>query len=181
MTELHTERLRLRAIGPDDLAIVVRIQTDPELRHHLDDGRPRTLPECEDALEHSLAHWREHCCGDFVAELHDRRLAGMVGFNTPTFLPEEMPVRDVGWTIVQEHQRRGYATEAGSALVDWFFAERLGPRLVAIHNTDNPRSGAVMARLGMRWLRQRRHPDYGFPIEIWETTLAQWETRTPAR
>jgi hypothetical protein len=32
-----------------------------------------------------------------------------------------------------------------------------------------------MERIGMQWLLEARHPDYGYPVEVWETTAA---TRT---
>jgi RimJ/RimL family protein N-acetyltransferase len=170
MEELRTARLVLHPIDDGDLDVVTRIHTDPELMRHIHAGVPHVPEQCRADLDAARAHWRRHGCGSFVVRLHDDSAVGMVGFNTPVWLPEALPGRDIGWTIFQAHQRHGYATEAARAAIDWFFLSSIGDRVVGIHNTDNPRSGAVMERIGMQWLLQTRHPDYGYPVEVWETT-----------
>jgi RimJ/RimL family protein N-acetyltransferase len=110
-----------------------------------------------------------------VVELPSGDLVGTVGINVPDWLPEVMPAHDVGWTVVQEHQRRGYATEAARAVLDWYFVTAaVGDRVIGIHNSGNPRSGEVMDRLGMRWIAHLPHPDLGYGLEIRELTLTDW-------
>ena len=54
---------------------------------------------------------------------------------------------EIGYWIAREHWARGFATEAGSALVA--IARTLGlPRLEAGHFLDNPASGRVLEKLG---------------------------------
>ena len=54
------------------------------------------------------------------------------------------------WAIAPKHQRRGYATEAGRALIDFAF-EKLGlDRIIATTGYRNLASQAVMRKLGMR-------------------------------
>ena len=177
---LQTARLSLRQLEAGDLEVVERINTDPDLMAHIHRGVPHSHAECRAALERGLATWDEHGYGTFVAE-RGGELVGTVGFGRPAWCPSALPGADIGWTIVQEHQRRGYATEAGGALLTWFFDAALGGRVVGMHNTSNPRSGAVMRRLGMRWLRQIRHPQLGYPIELWEAVEATWRPRAGAR
>ncbi len=159
-----------------DLGVLLRVHTDPELMAEIHRGRPHTADECRDDLERAVAGWAADGFGTFVVE-RGHELVGTVGFGRPTWCPAAMPGPDLGWTIVQEHQRRGYATEAGTALLAWFFAAERGRRVVGIHNTSNPRSGAVMDRLGMRWLRRLEHPQLGYPIELWEHTAAAWRAQ----
>ncbi len=171
---LETPRLQLRPLTSGDLDVVVRIHTDPELMRHIHRGVPHTEDECIVDLARALTHWRDHGCGPFVVTNRDGDLVGTVGFATPEWLPEVMPARDVGWTIVQRHQGHGYATEAARAVIDWYFGTAGDDRLLGIHNSDNPRSRAVMRRLGMRWWRRTAHPTLGFPLEVWETTRTEW-------
>lgn len=138
--ELRTSRLVLRPIGPDDLDVVTRIHTDPELMQHIHSGVPHLPEECRTSLDAARTHWARHRCGSFVIRRHDEDLVGMAGFNTPLWLPVAMPGHDVGWTVLQPHQRQGYATEAARAVVDWFFDAGIGDRVVGIHNRDNTRS-----------------------------------------
>lgn len=54
---------------------------------------------------------------------------------------------ELGYWIAQAHWGRGYATEAGAAMIA--IARALGHgRLTAAHFSDNPASGRVLAKLG---------------------------------
>lgn len=54
------------------------------------------------------------------------------------------------WAIAPAHRGRGYAAEAGRALVEFAFAEMHLHRIVATTDYDNLPSQRVMAKLGMR-------------------------------
>jgi RimJ/RimL family protein N-acetyltransferase len=172
---LRTARLSLRPLGADDLDVILRIHRDPELMAEIHRGVPHDRAECHDDLERCLSTWRTRGFGTFVVEQpRSGDLVGTVGFGQPAWCPPAMPGPDIGWTILQPHQRQGYATEAAAALIGWFFDAGRGHRLVGIHNTSNPRSGAVMGRLGMRWWRRIPHPELGYPIELWDLTATSW-------
>ncbi len=53
------------------------------------------------------------------------------------------------WAIAPAHQRRGYATEAGRALVEYAFEYLQLGRIVATTTHDNAASIGVMRKLGM--------------------------------
>jgi RimJ/RimL family protein N-acetyltransferase len=53
------------------------------------------------------------------------------------------------WAIDPVHQRRGYASEAGRALVDFAFSQMGLWRILATTEYDNQASQAVMRKLGM--------------------------------
>jgi ribosomal-protein-alanine N-acetyltransferase len=53
------------------------------------------------------------------------------------------------WAIAPSHQRRGYATEAGQALIDYAFEHLDLGRIIATTTYDNAASLAVMRKLGM--------------------------------
>jgi RimJ/RimL family protein N-acetyltransferase len=54
------------------------------------------------------------------------------------------------WAIAPSHQRQGYATEAGRALIDYAFSDLQLGRIVATTTHDNAASIGVMRKLGMR-------------------------------
>ncbi|MEA3061134.1 MAG: hypothetical protein QOJ94_915 [Sphingomonadales bacterium] len=58
--------------------------------------------------------------------------------------------RDLGYWIARRHWNRGYATEAGEAVVRAARESLRVPRLVAGHFLDNPASGRVLEKLGFR-------------------------------
>jgi RimJ/RimL family protein N-acetyltransferase len=54
------------------------------------------------------------------------------------------------WAVAPSHQRRGYATEAGQALIDHAFGRLQLDRLVATTTHTNVASISVMQKLGMQ-------------------------------
>lgn len=56
----------------------------------------------------------------------------------------------LGYWIARPHWRKGFATEAGQAVVELADASLRLPRLHAGHAIDNPASGRVLAKLGFR-------------------------------
>jgi RimJ/RimL family protein N-acetyltransferase len=54
------------------------------------------------------------------------------------------------WAIAPAHQRKGYASEAARALIDYAFSDMNLKRLVATTEFDNPASKCVMQKVGMR-------------------------------
>jgi RimJ/RimL family protein N-acetyltransferase len=73
------------------------------------------------------------------------RLIGAVGFG-------RMPSGELelGYWIARAHWGRGYATEAGRAVIAYARESLRIPRLSAGHFIDNPASGRVLAKLGFR-------------------------------
>ena len=62
------------------------------------------------------------------------------------------------WAIDPLHQRRGYATEAAQALIDFAFQQLQVKRLIATTEYDNAASTGVMRKLGMR-IERNPFPD----------------------
>jgi RimJ/RimL family protein N-acetyltransferase len=56
----------------------------------------------------------------------------------------------LGYWIARAHWSRGYATEAGRAVIALADSSLRLPRLKACHALDNPTSGAVLRKLGFR-------------------------------
>ena len=57
---------------------------------------------------------------------------------------------DLGYGLRKEYWRRGIITEAGEAVIRQLRQDGL-PYITATHDVRNPRSGAVMKRLGMKY------------------------------
>ena len=57
---------------------------------------------------------------------------------------------DLGYALAREAWGHGYAAEAAAAAVNCLRSGGV-PFITATHDADNPRSGAVMARIGMTY------------------------------
>jgi ribosomal-protein-alanine N-acetyltransferase len=76
-----------------------------------------------------------------------RRLVGSVGFHGP---PNEDGRVEVGYHVEPEFRRRGFATEAVRALLDWAWREHGISRYRASVSPTNAASLAVVGGLGFR-------------------------------
>lgn len=83
----------------------------------------------------------------FARTAGDPLLVGSIGFGRPGRAGHEP---EVGYWIAADHWDRGYATEAGLAVLALAFDGLRLPALAAGHFVDNPASGAVLRKLGFR-------------------------------
>ena len=174
MPPLETERLRIRPFGLDDLDAVHRLldrEVGPEGALGRDE-RERWLRWTVLGYR-QLAQLYQPPYGDRAITLRDTgTLIGACGY-VPSLAPfDQIPelgrsdgrprgfTPEVGlfWALAPAHRGRGYATEAGRALLDHGFDSLGLARIVATTTHDNLASAAVMRRLGMR-ITRNPHPD----------------------
>ena len=142
---LRTERLILRRFAPDDLPEVYRIFSDREVNEFLPWFPLRDAAEAEEVLR------RRYLDG----------YANPVGYNYAVCLREDdVPIgyvnvdmdesHDLGYGLLGRFWHRGIITEACRAVIEQLRRDGL-PYITATHDVNNPRSGAVMRRLGMSY------------------------------
>jgi RimJ/RimL family protein N-acetyltransferase len=86
-------------------------------------------------------------------------LVGSAGFTGP---PRD-GAAEVGYSVLPEHQRRGYASEMVRALIDWAFARPGVQRLIANTTTDNVPSIRLLCRVGFEEAAEGLDPLRGYP------------------
>jgi RimJ/RimL family protein N-acetyltransferase len=160
---LETERLRLRRSQPDDAETISAYRSIPEVRRY--QGWERTDPQgVREQIEEMAARAPGEPGGWVQLSVEEResgRLVGDVGLSPAEGEPG---VIKVGYTIAPEFQRRGYATEAVRALVDYAF-DVLGADIVrAYASEENDPSIRVAEKVGMRLVERIEHR-YG--DEVW--------------
>ena len=79
----------------------------------------------------------------------ERVLIGSAGFKGP---PDADGRVDVGYSVLDAWQRRGYATETVQALVDWAFRDPRATRIVGETFPYLPASIRVLEKSGLRFL-----------------------------
>jgi [ribosomal protein S5]-alanine N-acetyltransferase len=108
LTELRTERLRLRAPTLGDMSRVVALSTDPRVNRHSPSGAP-TVQQSQAAFRESIAARRRDGIGHWLVE-DDGRLAGIAGVR-PVKLPGDW-YWNVYYRFAPEAWGRGIASEA---------------------------------------------------------------------
>lgn len=139
-----TPRLLLRPGWPEDIDTLFAAINDKSLVRNL---ARAPWPYTRDDAAQFLATPRPMLQPNFLIFSRDGqvpRLLGCIGFGDDGYGHIEL-----GYWIVREHWGRGYATEAGRAVLD--IARTLGhPEMQAEHFADNPASGKVLRKLGFR-------------------------------
>jgi RimJ/RimL family protein N-acetyltransferase len=114
------------------------------LRERLGELFERRLPEVD--RDPAVLPWVARAMV-LTDELGVPRVIGSVGFHGP---PNEDGAVEIGYHVEPGFRRRGFATEAVRALLDWAAAEHGIRRFRASVSPSNDRSLAVVGRLGFR-------------------------------
>jgi len=146
--ELRTRRLLLREWRASDRAPFAEMNGDPVVMEFF----PATLdPSASDSLVDRFSDEFARCgfCPWAVEKLDDGTFIGFVGLHeVPRAMPFS-PAVEVGWRLAQTFWGSGYATEAGTAALDFGFNVTGLDEIVSFTSVVNRRSQRVMERLGM--------------------------------
>lgn len=164
----------LRPFELSDFDAYARLVADSEAARYLGGAQPR--PVAWRGFMTMAGAWHLTGCSMFsVIEKSSGQWIGRVG----PWVPEGWPGTEVGWGISSTHWRRGFATEAAAATIDWAF-DTLGWNEV-IHTIapGNVASIAVAEKLGSRYRGPGRLPApyESLEVGIWGQTAADWSQR----
>jgi RimJ/RimL family protein N-acetyltransferase len=141
--ELFTPRLHLRRPLETDAAAVIAIVGDWEVARRL--GRvphPYHPSDFDDFLKHVVPKERTWA----IVLRGTNELIGMTGLSPQS----DGGSAELGYYLGRRYWGRGFATEAGQALVR-FAVDRMGcAKLTSRYHADNPASGKVLAKLGFK-------------------------------
>lgn len=147
---LRTERLELRQFNDDDLDALLEMQGNAEVTRYLPWG-PQSRDQVLRLVERIKPMTGTDQSSDglrLAAVLPDS--GAVVGDFSLWRTSREHAQGEIGFVVHPDHQRRGYATEACTALLRLGF-ERLGlHRIIGRADARNVASIGVMERLGMR-------------------------------
>jgi RimJ/RimL family protein N-acetyltransferase len=149
ITELDTERLRLRQWRPSDLAPFAQMNNDPRVMEFFPARLDR---DASDALAGRIeTKIAERGWGLWAAEVRDTgEFIGFIGLQPPIAQLPCSPCVEIGWRLAQPYWGKGLASEGARAALRFGF-ETLGlDEIVSFTVPANRRSRAVMERLGMQ-------------------------------
>jgi RimJ/RimL family protein N-acetyltransferase len=182
MPDVTTERLILRRFLLDDVDELAAIFAKPEVWEY-PLGRGLTRPETESFVAGQIAHWETCGVGCWVGFARESgRMLGYVGLSVPTFLPEVLPVLEVGWRFDPGVWGNGYATEGAQAALLHAFVTLELPHVCSLLQADNLASVRLAHRLGLSHQRdtsapatERRGP---LIVSLYSITADEWLART---
>lgn len=156
MPELPTSRLLLRRIAMRDAKDIFAYSSDAEVARHVLWSAQTSLAEARDFCRYMLHRYRiDEPSSWGVVEKASGRMIGTIGYMD--YSAENCSV-EIGYSLARSCWNKGYMTEALARVIDHTFDVMDINRIEAQHELDNPASGRVMEKCGMRRegvLRQR--------------------------
>lgn len=150
-TQLESSRLVLRRFRDSDLPTFLVYVNDPEVARYqswepYDERRARAfIRDMQQAESGRAGHWFQFAIGLQGTGAHIGDCALGIGV-------KHLDARqaEIGYSLARPHWGNGYATEAIGRLLHYAFGELKVHRIVAVVDCRNPRSCAVVERLGFR-------------------------------
>ncbi len=142
---LETPRLILRAFTLDDVDAMYQLMTVPQVIRYVGNKPAQSKQDTLDYLmQHPLRDYQVYGYGRFACVW--KETGQVIGFSGIKYL-EEIAETELGYRFLPEFWRKGLATEAGQAVIQ--FAQGLGlKRLVAVIHPQNEGSKLVATKLG---------------------------------
>lgn len=174
---IDTPRLTLRKMRMSDAPDVYRYAKDPEVARHVLWEAHQSVWETRAYIRYLLWQYRSGLPGSWAIELKETgKVVGTIGYMS--YNADNATV-EVGYSLAREQWGKGLMTEALTAVIAETFRALDMHRIEAMHFTDNPASGRVMEKCGMRHeghLRERICCKGTFrDVEMWGILRKDWE------
>ena len=142
---LETDRLILRKFTEDDLEALYYMHSDEEVNRFLPWFPLRNMEDAKAFYEERFVsrYREERAYGYAVCLKENDYLVGYVNVSMDDSY-------DFGYGLRRKFWNRGIITEAGKAVIEQLWKDGI-PYIIATHDVNNPRSGSVMKRLGMKY------------------------------
>ena len=180
---LATERLRLRRFTLDDADMMfANWASDPEVTTFLPWPAYTDKAALGQYLAESVSSYANPTRYNWAMELAgDGTLIGSIGVGKSD---DSIEMKSVGYCIGRRWWGRGYTTEALAAVIPYLIEQVGVNRVEAWHHPDNPASGRVMAKCGMRHegiLRARNRCNLGIvDASMWAILADDYKAAHPA-
>ena len=164
-----TERLRLRAFTPEDFDALYSYQSREDVATYLY-WEPRTEAEVRESLALKVAATRIRDEGDVLCLAMARADDGtVVGDIVLHLVNLAYRTAEIGFITHPDHHGRGYATEAGLAVLGLAFDAMAMHRVIGRTEARNTASARVLEKLGMR--REAHLVENEFVKGEWQSEL----------
>lgn len=148
---LTSQRLLLRPWRRKDRPTLEKMCRDEDMMQFVTRGRPMTDKEIKQLYKRQKRHLRKHQVCFFAMQLKaTEEVIGLAGLQPLDPVDKNTP-RDfeIGWWVWKEHWGHGYASEAGTALIDYARNELKLKKIAAVIDPENKASIGVAEKLGL--------------------------------
>lgn len=152
MIILETDRLLLKEANLGDSKFIFELLNSPNWIEHIGDRGIKTIEDAENYIQKSLIDsYYYNDFGMYIITLQDEMLPiGLCGLLKRDYLDHP----DIGFAILPEYERNGYAYEAAKAILEYSIHDLEYETLLGITSTDNKVSQDLLVKLGMSLQKQ---------------------------
>lgn len=145
-----TERLLLRQPHPRDLAAMFAIYSDPATNVFNPNGPMKELKQAQVFLDAWIRHWQTQGYGWWAVATREAPddIIGFGGVALMKYLDVERV--NLGYRFGVSAWGKGYATELGSAALDYALNEQKLPKVYGLVRPTHQASIRVLEKIGMR-------------------------------
>ncbi len=172
---IETERLILRRFVIEDAEMMYRNwASDPEVTKFLTWPTHPNVNVTKSLLKGWIEGYEDLSDYNWVMELKETH--EVIGNISVVRLREDIEAADMGYCMGKAWWGKGYMPEALRAVIDYLFSEVGLNRIAACHDVNNPKSGRVMDKAGMKvegiWRRAGKN-NLGVCDEVWHAILRE--------
>ena len=180
---LETHRLILRRYRIEDAEdMFSNWASDPEVTKFLTWPTHSTVEVTRMLVNNWISRYDDG--GYFNWAIEWKETGSVIGNIAVVKLNEQTEAADMGYCMSRAFWGRGIMPEALRAVMDYLFDTVGMSRIAACHDVNNPKSGRVMEKAGMKMegiLRGAGKNNIGICDEVWHAALRSDRTSKPAR
>ncbi|MBQ8403337.1 MAG: GNAT family N-acetyltransferase [Clostridia bacterium] len=157
--KIETERLLLRRFCTDDVDASFRNWTSSEKVTEFLCWQPH---DSRDETERILGGWisKYENPSFYQWAIVPKDLGEPIGTISVVGMKEKTGTVHIGYCIGEAWWHKGYTSEAFKAIIPFFFEEVKVNRIESQHDPNNPNSGRVMRKCGLKYEGTLRSADY---------------------
>jgi len=169
---IETERLLLRPFVEEDLAVLTRLRSDPEVARYIGGATMQSPEAIAKRFRFYMDCYARHGFSMMPAiRKTDKAFVGWGGLQPL----EETGEIEVGYGFDKPFWGCGYATELAAAWLRYGFEEVKLPRIISVAIPENAASRHVMEKLGMKYEKSATH--YNSDCVFYSITREEFELR----
>lgn len=155
---IETERLILRRFTVDDAEAAFNNWTSSDnVTKFLRWETHKDISVTRDYINFQLENYKKIEVYDWAIEL--KELGEPIGSMGAVDVKEEIGAVEIGYCIGERWWRQGYTSEALAEVIRFFFEEVGANRVYSEHDVNNPNSGKVMLKCGIKYEGTLRQAD----------------------
>ena len=148
--KLETERLTLRPVTKYDAQDFFELDSNPEVHKFLGNNPVKTIKESQVMITSILEQYKTNGLGRLaIIDKATNAFLGWSGLKSEENLRKEFNYYDLGYRLKKQHWRKGYATEAALASIDYGFKDLNLKEIYAAADINHIASNTILKKVGM--------------------------------